>query len=124
MELLTINEAPEHLDTLSGKYVYVEGLLTFEFENTCVDHWPKTEQIPWSVDADYLDNSSIWISIGCGAFDFNEKILTSWNGKRVVVGGTLYSPEPEYGGTGHMSAWPAQIIATQIELLKKWHEKI
>ncbi|MCC5639756.1 hypothetical protein LC593_28800 [Nostoc sp. CHAB 5844] len=67
MQLITVNNAIDYLDTLNAKYLYLEGLLTFEFENMCVSHWPKAE---------HRENSSIWLDVGIGAFRFNEPVLS------------------------------------------------
>lgn len=61
--------------------------------------------------------SSIWLSIGTGALQFNEKQLRRWHGKRVIVLGTLLGPNEKLGGCGHFSAFPAEILARSIERL-------
>ncbi|GEM_PF-3532404 len=116
---MTVNDAIDGLETLDGKYIFVSGLLSFEFEDHSVSHWPKLERRQSSDVSWCWEHSSLWIDIGSEAFALNEKVLKRWSGKRVVIGGTLSKPVPGYGA-GHMSGWPASILATQIELFKKW----
>lgn len=124
MELITVNNAIDNLETLNGKYLYIEGLLIFEFENISINHWPKAERREPAKGVAYFAESSIWLEVGSGAFSFNVRVLSRWSGKRVVVGGTLQKADSLSGGAGHMSGWPAEILATQIELLKEWQRKI
>ncbi len=108
VEPLSVNEAIENLASLSGRDVAITGLLTFEFENISLDHWPKAEQREGT-------SSSIWISTGTGALQFDEQVCRRLSGKRVVVEGTLHQPDPRFGGCGHMSSWPAEIQARTLE---------
>ncbi|MEP1742664.1 MAG: hypothetical protein ABJI60_18375 [Kangiellaceae bacterium] len=110
MELTTVNQALENLSSFEGEYVYLTGLLTFEFEGVYIDHWPKSEQMQ-----EELNESSVWLSTAIN-FGFNEESMTKMSGKRVIVGGTLIAPCSDLGGCGHMSGWPAEIVATQIHL--------
>ncbi len=119
IKVMTVNDAIDGLEILDGKYIFVSGLLSFEFEDHSVSHWPKSERRQSSVMSYYSGHSSLWIEIGSEAFAFNDKVLKRWSGKRVVIGGTLSKPVPGYGA-GHMSGWTASILATQIELFKIW----
>ena len=113
MDVLSINSALSQLGPLANSYVYVSGLLNFEFENISIAHWPKSE---WHSDP---DRSSIWIEEGLGSLTFNEKTLKKWSGKRVIIGGTLCVPESTIS-SGHMNLFDASLQATQIHLYKLW----
>jgi hypothetical protein len=108
VEPLTVNEAIENLATLAGRDVSIIGLFTFQFEDVSLNHWPRGEQ-----RAGY--QSSIWISTGMGSLQFDELACKRLSGKRVVVQGTLYQPDPKFGGCGHFSLWPAEILARTLE---------
>lgn len=102
-EPLTVNQALDQLAHLAGQDVMVQGILCFEFEGTLIEHFPKAERRP-----DY--GSSIWIDTGAGALQFDRAVCARWHGKRVVVQGTLWGPGPGFGGCGHMSLCPAEIL--------------
>ncbi len=112
MELLSINQAIQELDQHQDSYVYVTGILQFEFENVSINHWPKAER-------QETDQSALWIYQGQGALTFNESALEKWAGKRVVIGGTLLKPNP-ITGAGHFGLYAAGILATRIELFARW----
>ena len=127
MKLMAVNEVIDNLNDVAGEYLYIEGILTFQFECICVNHWPKSERRSgWLVleGGGLSYDSSLWIDVGYGAFSFNRDVLSRWNGKRVVVGGELLKPDPDFEGVGHMSLWPASVLATQIELLKEWQKNV
>jgi hypothetical protein len=105
---LSVNEAIENLASLAGRDVSICGLLTFEFENHSLGHWPKGER-----RGDF--ESSIWIGTGTGSLQFDERVCQRLSGKRVLIQGTLYAPDPKLGGCGHMSGWPAEILARTLE---------
>lgn len=113
---LSVNAAIDALSTLAGVDIAVEGILRFEFEGTAVDHFPKAERRE-TQGVGPIEASSIWLSVGTGALQFNEQQLRRWNGKRVTVLGTLHGPSPNLGGCGHLSSWPAEILARSIERL-------
>jgi hypothetical protein len=74
------------LRALAGQDITVEGVLCFEFEGTAIDHLPKVERRePGQAGPTYP--SSIWLSVGDGALQFNEDQLKRWHGKRVTVSG-------------------------------------
>jgi hypothetical protein len=111
---LTVNEAIDGLASLAGQDVAINGLLRWEFEHYAIDHLPTSERREHSSDG-CSNSSSIWLEVGGGALQFNEPVLEKWNGKRVVVEGTLYAPVAEMGGCGHFSGWPALLVARTIE---------
>ena len=96
------------LDGLAGKDVRVCGLLSFEFENVSLNHVPLADRA-----SGYA--SSIWLTVGSGSLSFDEKVCKRLHGKVVVVEGTLLKPDPKFGGCGHMSLWPAEIISRTLE---------
>jgi hypothetical protein len=105
---LSVNETIENLTSLAGRDITVSGLFTFQFENVSISHWPKSESRGFFA-------SSIWISTGTGALQFDQKTCQLLSGKRVLIQGTLYGPDPRMGGCGHMSGWPAEILARTLE---------
>jgi len=107
-EPLSINEALDRIDELAGCDICVRGLLTFEFEDISIAHLPRAERRDGEM-------SSIWLSTGTGALGFDQQRCQSLNGKIVVVEGTLLKPEPSFGGCGHMSLWPAELLARTLE---------
>jgi hypothetical protein len=113
---LSVNAALAELATLVGQDVVLEGLLRFEFEGAALDHFPKAER-RIAQDDGPLEASSVWLSVGSGALQFNEEQLRRWHGKRVTVLGTLLDPDETLGGCGHFSAFPAEVLARSIERL-------
>lgn len=115
MKLYTVNELLEQGNELSGNCIQVEGILSFEFENISISHWPKAER------HDECYASSIWIDEYYPLYSFNESQLERWSGKRIVILGVVEfsTPHPD-SGYGHFSLWPARIIARRIDLLKTW----
>jgi hypothetical protein len=105
---LSINEALEQLDQLAGSDICVRGLLSFEFEDISITHLPSAERRNGEM-------SSIWLSTGTGALDFDQEKCESLSGKIVVVEGTLLKPGPPFAGCGHMSLWPAELLARTLE---------
>ncbi|WP_454908212.1 hypothetical protein [Variovorax gossypii] len=113
---LSVNAALDELATLVGQDVALEGTLRFEFEGTALDHFPKAERRNAQDDGP-LEASSVWLSVGSGALQFNEEQLRRWHGERVTVLGTLLGPDETLGGCGHFSAFPAEVLARSIERL-------
>lgn len=113
---LSVNSAIDDLQSLVGHDITVEGVLSFDFEGTAIDHFPKVERREPG-PAGPIYSSSIWLSVGNGALQFNEEQLKRWHGKRVTVSGKLCAPTPDFDGCGHMSAWAAEILARSIERL-------
>ena len=109
MVTFSVNEVIEHLDGLVGKDVSVRGMLSFEFENTSLSHVPLFERAPGY-------DSSIWLTVGTGSLRFDTKVCERLRGKVVIVEGTLAKPDPRFGGCGHFSLWPAEIVARTLEL--------
>lgn len=114
MKPLSVNSALDSLGELQGVDITVEGILRWEFEHYAIDHFPKTEMRDANRGDWPVNGSSIWLEAGMGSLQFNEPALERWNGKRVVVEGTLYGPDPKMGGCGHLSGWPACILARTI----------
>ena len=106
--LLTVNQALDDLPKLAGQDVSIQGILHFEFEDIAVYHFPQSER---KEDC----QSAIWLSTGMGGLGFNEDACQRLNGKRVVVTGTLFQPDPHFGGCGHMSVFPAELLARTLE---------
>ena len=93
--------------------------MSFEFEEVCIYHWPKSERAE-------AYSSSVWLDQQ-DRYRFNSDTLQKWAGKRVVVCGTLELYEESdkhidgwHEGFGHMSLWPARILVERIELRKNW----
>ena len=101
----SVNEALDVRASIHGKIVGISGLLTFEFENESINHWPRSEQREFN-------GSSIWITTGDGAISFDRDTLTRWSGKRVKMTGIFESqPETAYG---HLGAFPAILLVQDI----------
>ena len=113
---LSVNAALDELATLIGQDIALEGILRFEFEGTALVHFPKSERRN-ATDEGPFEPSSVWLSVGSGALQFNEEQLRRWHGKRVTVLGTLLGPDEKLGGCGHFSAFPAEVLARSIERL-------
>lgn len=114
--VLSVNAALGALATLVGKDVTLEGILRFDLEGTALDHFPKAERRNVQGDGP-VEASSVWLSVGSGALQFNEEQLRRWHGKRVTVLGTLLGPDEELGGCGHFSEFPAELLARSIKRL-------
>lgn len=114
--ILSVNSAIDALQKVAGQDITVEGVLCFEFEDTSIDHFPKVERRePGRIGP--MRPSSIWLSVGDGALQFNEEQLKRSHGKRVTVSGTLSAPVPGFDGCGHMSTCAAEMVARSIERL-------
>lgn len=109
MVTFSVNESIEHLDALAGKDISVRGMLTFEFEDVSLSHVPLLERAPGY-------DSSIWLAVGNGSLRFDPKVCERLRGKVVIVEGTLAKPDPRFGGCGHFSLWPAEIVTRTLEL--------
>lgn len=112
MDDLSVNSAIEQVSTLNGKLVTIVGALSLEFEGGCIDHIPQSENInddrgPYS--------SSIWIDFDLEAIGHNEVWLRQFDKRHVRVMGVLAAPLPEFGGCGHFSLWPAELMIKAIE---------
>jgi hypothetical protein len=110
---LSVNEALDQLGKLNGEPICVHGILRFEFEHLAIWHYPKAGRR--DVDPFGQASSSIWLSIGVGSAQFNERGLEQLNGHRVMVLGTIYAPDPKFGGCGHLSGSPAEILVSSID---------
>ena len=107
-EPLSVNAALFLLPTLDETDVKIRGILHFEFEDLALYHHPKSERKEGC-------GSSIWIEVGMGSLTFDEEACSRLNGKLVTVAGTLRSPDASFGGCGHMSLWPAAVLARTLE---------
>ncbi|MFC7517867.1 hypothetical protein ACFQUU_22930 [Herbaspirillum sp. GCM10030257] len=105
---ISVNQAIDDLVVLDGQEVIVQGILHFDFEEVALYHFPTAQR-----RAAY--DSSIWISTGTGSLGFNEEACKRLHGKRVTIEGRLLKPAPDLGGCGHMSLWPAELLARTLE---------
>ncbi|WP_338846281.1 hypothetical protein V8J88_21285 [Massilia sp. W12] len=108
MKPLSINEALDQLDQLAGRDISLLGIFCFEFEDVSLYHHPKGVRRPGY-------SSSIWLSTGTGSIGFDSRACERLHGKLVLVEGTLIKPDPYFGGCGHMSLWPAEIIGRSLQ---------
>lgn len=105
---ISVNEAIDRLASEAGAVVAISGILSFEFENVSLNHYPVSERR----DA---YGSSIWLNAGTGSIQFNVQALKRWHGKRVVVTGTIHGPSEGFDGCGHMSLCAAELLVASIE---------
>ena len=105
---LSVNAALSALPTLEGHDVQINGILHFGFEDVALYHYPKRER-----NDGY--RSSIWLDVGNGSPGFNREICSRLDGKRVTVQGSLHGPDLGFDGCGHMSLWPAVLLARTLE---------
>jgi len=113
--VLTVNEMVDRADALDGQLVEVVGLLTFEFENSSLNHFPEAERRDVSgADDGFYERSSVWIEFGTGSIQPNEKVLTRWTQKRVRVVGIVRTAKGPCG-CGHFGGWGCEIEAFSIE---------
>jgi hypothetical protein len=113
--VLTVNALINRAHELDGQPVDVVGLLTFEFENCSLNHFPTAarREITDADDAFY-ERSSVWIAFGTGSIQPNQDVLTRWTGKRVRVVGIVRTPKGPCG-CGHFGGWACEIEAFSIE---------
>jgi hypothetical protein len=104
---LSVNQALERVAELEGQDISVQGILSFEFEDVCISHFPVGERKEGC-------RSSIWLSVGHGALGFDQDLCRRLIGKRVVVEGTL-SAASNTMGCGHMGLWPAELVARTLQ---------
>lgn len=86
-ETLSVNELVDRISEFHTKPVAVVGLLTFDFEDQSISHFPKAEQRePGHGSGLALYPSSVWLAFGgTGSLRPNERVLSRWNRKRVRV---------------------------------------
>jgi len=114
---LSVETLIARVSELDGQLVEVVGLLTFEFEDCSLNHFPRTErhEITEAIDAPYCQ-SSIWIRFGTGSIQPNRQVLAKWSGKRIRVTGIAQTAKgPD--GCGHLGGWACEIEAYSIELV-------
>jgi hypothetical protein len=107
-EILTVNQALGTLSELAETDIRVRGILHYQFEDIAIYHSPSIERKPGY-------GSSIWISVGMGALQFDEHVCRALDGKMVIVEGKIFSPDPTFGGCGHMGLWPAEMLVRTLE---------
>ncbi len=112
---LSVHEALDRLHELDGHPVAVQGVLHFEFEHVAIWHDPESERR--DVDPYGSASSSIWLTAGSGSIRLNERGLEQLHGRKVTVLGTLHGPDPGFGGCGHLSGSPAEILVGSIDRL-------
>ena len=117
MKPLTVNEALARLSELGGSCILLEGVLTYEFEDISISHWPKAE---WK-DV----GSNVEIEPYSLLFPFNGEVMKRWCGKRVVILGVIEGEVKSsifdyLGGFEHSVLWPARIRVRRIDLRKRW----
>lgn len=103
-KIYSVDEAVGALRALHGKTVRIACVLRLEFEGTAVVHFPKAECSEYQ--------SELWLRLDLGGLDLEYEGLKSFDGRRVVVTGTL--DETDHG---HMSLWPGAVLATGIQKL-------
>jgi len=117
MKVYSVNEVLNDKSALHGQRIYIEEVLTFETENITLLHWPLSER----------GQSSIWLEESGGPLRFNRVGMEKLVEKKVIALGELQSklpPEHEnfYHGFGHFGMWSAQLVVTEIQYYKRWHE--
>jgi hypothetical protein len=112
---LSVNELVDRARELDGQPVEVVGLLTFEFEDRSLGHFPKAErrEITEAVDPPYYQ-SSVWLAFGTGSIRPNHDVLARWTGKRVRVVGVVRTPAGP-GGCGHFGGWGCEVEVYTVE---------
>jgi len=115
--LLSVNDVIDRAVELDGKPVEIVGLLSFEFENHSLNHFPKAErrEITEATDPPYYQ-SSLWITFGTGSVEPDQKVLTRCTGKRVRISGVVRTPRGAFG-CGHFGGWACEVEAYTIEHL-------
>jgi hypothetical protein len=109
---LSVNDAIDGFGTLAGAPIEVHGLLTFEFEEVAIWHFPKAERRDPATSDRYV--SSLWLQFGSGSIRPNDVALERWSGKRVAVSGIL-RPASAAMGCGHFGMWPGEIEVYSIQ---------
>lgn len=102
---LTVNEILERFPTFNGRLTEVVGLLAWRFENQSLEH---------AVWAERSERSKLWLEVDEETPVLDVELLTRWDGKRVIVTGVLRGPDPKFGGCGHFSLWPAELLVRSI----------
>ena len=92
MDTLSVNAVLDRLDGLVGTKVAVFSQLSLDFERHCISHLPRAARLPESNSTRYT--SSIWTRFDLDALGQREQWLMQFDGRSVVVQGTLYGPIP------------------------------
>jgi hypothetical protein len=104
----TVNETLERLSAFGGELVEVIGLLAWRFENRSLESTAVAER------GERGERSTLWLEVDDETPAMDEGMLIRWSGKRVVVSGILRAPDPKFGGCGHFSMWPAELLVRSI----------
>jgi hypothetical protein len=112
MDALSVNAALAQLSELADAYVTLIGALSLEFEGQCINHVPRSECL--GCDEWGRDRSSIWVDFDLEAIGHDEQWLKQFDRRHVRVSGILKAPEPAFGGCGHFSLWPAELMIEAI----------
>lgn len=113
--VLSVNEVIDRAAELDGKPVEIVGLLTFEFENHSLNHFPKAERRESTEAVDPpCYQSSVWIAFGTGSIQPNQEALARWTGKRIRIAGVVRLPKGPCG-CGHLGGWGCEVEAYTIE---------
>ena len=107
-----MNDAVEQIAALDGKVVSIVGALSLDFEGRCINHIPMSETIYGEFGE---SQSSIWADFDLEAIGHDVRWLRQFDKRYVRVLGVLAAPEPRFGGCGHLSMWPAEILIKAIE---------
>ena len=118
--MLSVNEAIEQLEDLASTNVEIYGVLSLEFEGTCLIHIPKNEHRPDELRESAIGNclmygSSIWVEFRLKKRGGPREGVSSLDGQHIVARGRLKGPEARLGGCGHFSMWPAELMITNIK---------
>jgi hypothetical protein len=113
--VLSVNELIDRASELDGQPVDVAGILTLEFEDCSLGHFPKVErrEITETIDTPHYP-SSVWITFGTGSIQPDEDVLARWTRKRVRVVGIVHVPE-DGAGCGHFGRWACEVGAYAVE---------
>jgi len=107
MEILSVNQALDALDSLVGSGFCVRGVLSFEHEDLAIYHSPASERRGAFA-------SSIWLWLDLDDLASKEEELQRLHQKAVIVEGKFQKLAPGFGG-GHMGLWPAEMVVTRVE---------
>lgn len=107
MILLSVHEALDRIAEFDGRVVCIVGRLSLDFEDQCIDHIPAVEHREGGAY-----QSSIWVFFDHQRIDLPADQLRQFDRRHVVIEGRLSAPDPQFGGCGHFSLWPAEILVT------------
>jgi hypothetical protein len=108
---LSVNATLARLTELDGTLVTITGALSLAFEGQCINHIPRCENLDVALGR---YRSSIWVDFDLEAIGENAQWLTQFDTRHVRVSGIIKAPSPEFGGCGHFSLWPAELMIKEI----------